>query len=243
MAETLLIARNEWRLLRGDPFPLLVLVGMPGVLLFFVADAFVGGPEQSVPGLASVFALMGIASTGFSFFREHGWGTWDRLRVAPVRPIEIVLGKAVPVFGLYLAQQVLLMVLGVTVFGLDLEGGAARLGLAALASASMYVALAIALTSLCRTVAQLNAAATLGAFVVSGAGGALAQLSALPSWVASIAPASPVYWAMKGYRSVLTGGEGFGEAVLVQLVFAVGAVAVTLWSFRVDEPKESYPGE
>lgn len=243
MTETLLIARNEWKLLRGDPFPLIILVGMPGVLLFFMSDALVGGPTQSVPGLASIFALMGISSTGFSFFREHGWGTWDRLRVAPIRPIEIVLGKALPMFALYVMQQLMLMALGITVFGLDLEGGGLRLGVAALASATMYVTMSLAATSLCRTAAQLNAVGTIGAFVVSGAGGAIAQLSLLPGWVRDIAPASPVYWTMKGYQSVLAGGPGFGRAVLVQLGIGIGAVALTLRTFRVDKPKESFPGE
>ncbi|WP_423919030.1 hypothetical protein [Candidatus Poriferisodalis sp.] len=51
-----------------------------------------GGPAHTVPSLGSLFALMGTASTGFWFFREHGWGTWDRLRIAPIRPFEIVAG-------------------------------------------------------------------------------------------------------------------------------------------------------
>ena len=72
MTSTLLVARNELRLLRHDPFPLFVLIGMPGVLLFFVTDAIIGGPAHSVPALASLFALMGTGSMGFSFFREHG---------------------------------------------------------------------------------------------------------------------------------------------------------------------------
>ncbi|WP_419921248.1 hypothetical protein [Candidatus Poriferisodalis sp.] len=157
-----------------------MLIGMPGVLLFFVTDAIIGGPAHSVPALASLFALMGTGSMGFSFFREHGWGTWDRLRVAPIRTIHIVGGKAVPM---------------------------------------------------------------LGTMAVAGAGGAIAQLAALPGWVQAIAPASPVYWAIDAYRSVLTGEQGFGRAIAMLLGFGMLFTVVTLWQFRAEKPKESFLGE
>jgi ABC-2 type transport system permease protein len=243
MTSTLLIARNELRLLQRDPFPLFVLIGMPGVLLFFVTDALIGGPAHSVPALASLFALMGTGSMGFSFFREHGWGTWDRLRVAPVRTIEMVAGKAVPMLAVTAAQQLILAAIGIAVFSLDVPGGAAQLIITSLVCAAMYVALAIALTSLCRTVSQLNAAAMLGTMAIAGAGGAIAQFAALPGWVQAIAPASPVYWVIDAYRSVLSGEQGFGRAMAMLIGFAALFTAITLWKFRAEKPKESFPGE
>ena len=243
MTSTLLVARNELRLLRRDPFPLFVLIGMPGVLLFFVTDAIIGGPAHSVPALASLFALMGTGSMGFSFFREHGWGTWDRLRIAPIRTIHIVAGKAIPMLAVTVCQQLILVAIGIAVFSLDVPGGAAQLIVAAVACSAMYVALAVALTSLCRTMSQLNAASMLGTMAVAGAGGAIAQVTALPVWVQAFAPASPVYWVIDAYRSVLTGEPGFGRAIAMLLGFGVLFTAVTLWQFRADKPKESFIGE
>ena len=242
MARTLLIARNELRLLQRDPFPLFVLIGMPGVLLFFVTDAIIGGPAHSVPALASLFALMGTGSMGFSFFREHGWGTWDRLRIAPVRTIEIMAGKAIPMLAVTAAQQLLLVAIGIAVFGLELPGGGTRLVAAVLVCAAMDTALAIALTSLCRTVAQLNAASMLGTMAIAGAGGAIAQVSALPGWVQAIAPASPVYWVIDAYRSILAGEPGFGRALAMLVSFAALFTAVTLLQFRAEKPKEGLAG-
>ena len=242
MASTLLIARNELRLLQRDPFPLFVLIGMPGVLLFFVTDALIGGPAHSVPALASLFALMGTGSMGFSFFREHGWGTWDRLRVAPVRTIEIVAGKAIPMLAVTAVQQLIMVAIGIAVFSLDVPGGAAQLITTALVCAAMYVALAIALTSLCRTMSQLNAASMLGTMAIAGAGGAIAKIAALPGWVQAIAPASPVYWVIDAYRSVLNGEQGFGRAIAMLVGFAALFTAITLWQFRAHKPKEGLAG-
>ncbi len=242
MASTLLVARNELRLLQRDPFPLFVLIGMPGVLLFFVTDALIGGPAHSVPALASLFALMGTGSMGFSFFREHGWGTWDRLRVAPVRTIELVAGKAIPMLAVTAAQQLIMVAIGIAVFSLDVPGGVAQLVITALVCAAMYVALAIALTSLCRTMSQLNAASMLGTMAIAGAGGAIAKIAALPGWVQAIAPASPVYWVIDAYRSVLNGEQGFGRAIAMLVGFAALFTAITLWQFRAHKPKEGLAG-
>ncbi len=203
----------------------------------------IGGPAHSVPALASLFALMGTASMGFSFFREHGWGTWDRLRIAPIRSIHIVGGKAIPMLAVTVCQQLILVAIGIAVFNLDVPGGPAQVVAAALACSVMYVTLAIALTSLCRTMSQLNAASMLGTMAVAGAGGAIAQLAALPGWVQAIAPASPVYWVIDAHRSVLTGEQGFGRAIAMLIGFGVLFTAVTLWMFRAEKAKESYLGE
>ena len=243
MTRTLLVTGNELRLLRRDPFPLFILIGMPGVLLFFVSDALIGGPAHSVPALASLFALLGTGSMGFSFFREHGLGTWNRLRIAPIHTIEIVTGKAIPMLTVTTCQQFILVGIGIAVFGVDVPGGPVRLALTASACAATYVTLAIAMTSLCRTIAQLNAMSMLGTMAVAGAGGAITQVSSLPSWVQAIAPASPVYWAIDAYRTVLGGEQGFGRAIVMLLGFAALFVAVALWKFRAEKPKESFLSE
>lgn len=182
-------------------------------------------------------------SMGFSFFREHGRGTWDRLRIAPIRTIEIVVGKALPMLAVTAAQQFPLVAVGIATFGVEVPGGAAQLVITALACAATYVTLAIAMTSLCRTMSQLNAASMLGTMAVAGAGGAIAQVTALPGWVQAIAPASPVYWAIDAYRSVLAGEQGFGRAIAMPLGFTALFIAITLWRFRADKPKENWLGE
>ncbi|WP_419921246.1 hypothetical protein [Candidatus Poriferisodalis sp.] len=55
----------------------------------------------------------------------------------------------------------------------------------------------------------------------------------------AIAPASAVYWAIDAYRSVLGGEQGSGRAVGMLLGFAALFIAVTLWAFRAEKPKES----
>ena len=103
------IVRNELRLLRHDPVPAAVLVGMPLVLMTLLSDAMEStladrglprarrAPRRPCPGMACVFASFAIAVVGFAIFREHGWRTWPRLRAAGLSGRRCSAGKlAVP---------------------------------------------------------------------------------------------------------------------------------------------------
>jgi hypothetical protein len=89
------IVRNELRILRHDPVPLVLLVGMPIVLMALLSQSlghvllFEGyddtpGSMHTAPGMACLFGFFSIAIVGFAIFREHGWRTWPRLRAAGV---------------------------------------------------------------------------------------------------------------------------------------------------------------
>ena len=57
-----------------------------------------------------------------------------------------------------------------------------------------------------------------------------------------VAPASPVYWTLKGYRVAILGqGSATGPA-LVLAAFAAVLLAATAATFHAHDTKESYPG-
>src|SRR5437763_17171855 len=106
-ARSAAVGRQELRVLRSDPTPVIVLVAMPLVLMAFIKPAFrsalvtsghpqANGAEQAVPGMAVLFAFFLIGFVSFAFFRDHGWTTWDRLRASRARPAEIMIGKVAP---------------------------------------------------------------------------------------------------------------------------------------------------
>ncbi len=52
-----------------------------------------------VPGIAGILTLLvSMLTTGLSVAREREMGTFDQLLVTPMRPVEILLGKALPGF-------------------------------------------------------------------------------------------------------------------------------------------------
>jgi ABC-2 type transport system permease protein len=243
------IVRTELRLLRHDPVPAAVLVGMPLVLMTLLSDAMAStlaasghpdapGSAQTVPGMACVFASFAIAVVGFAIFREHGWRTWPRLRAAGLSGRRLLLGKLAVPAGLVLAQHVVLFAFGVAFLDLRVSSWPAVALIAVLFGSVVLVAGLAAAASL-STIQQVNAVTNVGAMALGGLGGGFVPVDSLPSWVQPLAPVSPVYWAMEGYETaIFDGGDVVAPAVAL-LAFALGFAGLALWRFRVDAPKRT----
>ena len=237
------IAGQELLLLARDPVPLVLLVVVPVVFiavlkpagfLALVVEGYVGtnGAEQAVPGAAVTFSLFATGLVGLSFFREHGWGTWPRLRAA-ASPAEILAGKLLPLAGFVLAQLGLLFALGMAGFGLRVRGPVLAVWLFCLPVAASVVALGLLLVGLARTLPQLNALANLSATVLAGVGGAVMPVRLLPGWARAVAPASPAYWVMRGYKAVILDGGGLGALALPSAVLLAFTAAFLLLAARL----------
>jgi ABC-2 type transport system permease protein len=201
------------------------------------------GAEQAVPGLAVLFAFFLISFVGDVFFREHSWHTWDRLRLAPLARLEIMMGKALPAVGVITLEIGSLLALGSVLFGLPVRGSLIALIAVVVAFGVAVVAIALLLVSVCRTTQQLDMVGVLAAMVCSGLGGALTPVSSLPAVARHVAPATPTYWAMKGFRAVLLDGRGVTsciEPVLVLAGIAAVAMAATAYRFRFEDRKSTW---
>jgi ABC-2 type transport system permease protein len=248
------ITRHELRIVRTDPFPAVVLIGMPLVVMVFITPAYnqafaripghgSNGALQSVPGMSVTFAFFVVAFVGFALFREHGWGTWQRLRASPIHPMALMIGKVVTPFTIILAQHAALFGVGVIFLHLPLRGPALLIVLIASMLGLCLVTLGMALSAFAATVQQLNSIANLGAMICAGLGGALTPLSTLPTWVRALAPLTPSYWALRGYRAVIEGQHAGGEALLAVAVLACFTTVFTLLfvlRFRFEEKKLSW---
>lgn len=239
------LCRNDFAILARDRGAAVVLVGIPLVVTGFLKPLYAasGGTESAVTGLAVMFAFFLVSYVGFAFFREHGWGTWDRLRASPARPAEIMAGKLVVPLCMGLAQQLTLFGAGAVLFGLRVRGSPAALAVVAVSLVACLLALGIALVAVCRTVQQLSAFSYLGAILLGGLGGALAPVAMLPPWVQRVAPATPSYWAIRGYRAVLLDGAGVVDVLpSAAVLLAFAAVLGTLGArrFRSDENKTAW---
>jgi len=240
---TLRILGIEVRLLGADPYPIVLLVAMPLVLVAFLNDGMVGGAEQAVPGMLVLFAFLGLYNVGMVFFRDHGWRTWGRLRTSAVATWHVVAGKTLPLVVLYLVQSAVLLGAGVWLFGMDIAGTIPTLAVVVAAVVVCLTGIGLAVVSLCRTMNQVSAVTNLGGLVLSGLGGALAPVSALPAWAQHLAPLSPVYWALSALRGVIVDGStlvDLGKPLAVLLGVSVAGFAVAVLRFRAADVKEYY---
>jgi ABC-2 type transport system permease protein len=109
--------------------------------------------------------------------------------------------------------------------------------------AVMEVALGFMLLAVCRSILQLNAATNLGAMLLGGIGGAVTPFYLLPTWAQRIAPATPTYWAMRGFNSVTIAGGGLSSVALpvaALAAFSAGFTVIAAMRFGVEEAKLSW---
>jgi ABC-2 type transport system permease protein len=242
------IARQDWRILRRDPFPVIVPVVLPLLLIPFVTPAFrlgfvaehvghTAGAEQAVPAMDVTFAFFLVGNSSMGFFREHAWRTWDRLRASPANNYEIVLGKIVVPLSQAMGQFSLLFGIGVLCLGLTVRGSWGWLVAVGMAYSLYLVAMGLAVIALCKTYMQANAITNVGALLIAGLGGALVPHAFLPSWAQVLSPAVPSYWAMSGYRQAILGHGTPLVGVGVLLVFAAVCLVFAALRFRLDDTK------
>jgi ABC-2 type transport system permease protein len=251
MRPSLAVARNELRVLRRDPTPLVVLVAMPLLMAPLFGGAFraalvlgghphASGADFAIPAQMVQFGFFLAPYTGFLFFRDHGWKTWSRLRASPATSGAIIVGKAVPMVALGLVQVVVLLSFGAIALHLHLHGHALAIGALAFVYVCCAVSVGIALTAVVRTSQQLNSLGFLGATLTGALGGALVPIGTLPSWTQRIAPATPQYWAMRAARDVILDAKPASAVALpigVLIVFTAGFVTIAIRQMRFDDAK------
>ncbi len=250
------IFTNEVRVLRKNTVVPVILVAMPlivismlrltmGVALRASGVANANGSELVVPGQALMFGFFLVTFVGNSFFREHGWFTWDRLRTSTATRVDILVGKTLPWLMMSVIQVVLIMVLGMVFFDLPIPtaSGMVAVLLTAVAWAVFIGGFSLALCGLVDSMPAVSAVANLGAIFFAAIGGALVPLDQLPGWARAISPAAPTYWCMQSFSTVFIDDQGLPQALgAISVVAAFGiALGAGAWFwFDFDTPKRSW---
>jgi ABC-2 type transport system permease protein len=180
------------------------------------------------PGMAMFFLFFTISYVARSFFTDRSQGMIERMRAAPVRPVEILAGKALSV--LVYGGLSLLIVGVVTSAAFGANWGPA---LPAIALGAVLVMAVVCLTGfvigVSKTQRQADGIGSIIVFGLSLLGGNFFFISQAPSAMKRLALLTPNGWALRGFTDLATVGGGFGtivEPVLGIVVFSVIVAAV-----------------
>jgi len=248
------IARTRTRLVVRDAQLVMFVIVMPVLLTVFLQPAFkvllradgfthASGAEQSIPGAIALFGFNIGIFLAIDVYRDHGWGVWDRLRTTEATAVQILVGVAAPYYALGVAASLFDFALGALLFHLHVGEALLPILIVTAAYQACVVGLGLALAAVTRTLQQVTASGQPVAVLLAIAGGAFMPLSVLPAWAQRIAPASPTYWAMRGWRAALLHHERVGAALLpavVLLAFAVAGLALTALRLRPAEAKTGW---
>lgn len=189
-----------------------------------------------IPGIVGMLTLVTtMLVTALTVAREREQGTFDQLLVTPLRPGEILLGKALPGFIIGIIQATVILFIATQWFNVPLRGSLPAL----------YTGLALFLLSgvgaglLISSLAVTQQQGMLGAFlfmvpavILSGFSTPIANM---PPLVQTITLIDPLRYFMVILRKVFLEGAGF-DVLLNQLwpMALIGVVTLTLasWLFR-----------
>lgn len=171
------------------------------------------------------WALIGTAATfGLSIVTERRRGTWMRLRLAPLSRAHILAGKGLACFIACFSVCLLLMAIGVFVFGVQI--GSVPWLIAALASAAFcFVGLMMLMSVLGKTENSVSGAGWALFLVLSMTGGGMVPLMMMPSWMVTLSHFSPVKWSILATEGASWRGFGASEMMLpIAVLLSVGAI-------------------
>ena len=182
------------------------------------------------PGMAMFFLFFTISYVARSFFAERSQGMVERMRAAPVRPVEILAGKALSV--LVYGGLSLLIVGVVTSLAFGANWGPV---LPALVLGAVLVLAVVCLTGLVigvsKTPRQADGIGAVLVFGLSLLGGNFFFISQAPSAMKHLALLTPNGWALRGFTDLATLGGGFGtiaEPVLAIAAFSIIVAAIAV---------------
>ncbi len=187
-----------------------------------------------IPGLAGVIlAFIGTVITSLGVVRERQSGTLEQLAVMPLKPADVFLGKIVPYFVVALADLALVLIVGVTVFGVPFVGSPLVFGLGALLFVFTTLGIGVLISSVSQNqgqAIQLAIMILLPQILLSGLIFPLSSMVAGVRWIAYILPIS---YFIDIARGVMLKGEPITALwVPFALLAVLGAVVVLLATLR-----------
>lgn len=189
-----------------------------------------------VPGIVGLLTLVvSMVVTSLSVAREREQGTFDQLLVTPLRPLEILIGKALPGFVIGLSEATAIIAVVVYWFHVPLLGSLVTLYTGLILFLLSAIGVGLMISSLAATQQQ----GMLGAFlflvpaiILSGFATPIANM---PELVQTITLINPMRYFMIVLRGVFLEGTPF-QVLIPQFwpmaLIGLASLAMAGWLFR-----------
>lgn len=183
-----------------------------------------------------VWALIGCAmSFGLSLVSERTRGTFVRLQMSPLSRWQILAGKALACAVAMVAVQSMLLVLAVTVFGVQ-PSSWTLLAMACAAATIAFCGIMMLVATLGQNEQTASGTAWAILMPLSMFGGGMVPTFVMPAWMVSIGAISPIRWAIRGLEGALWRGFTVAEMLVPSAILvATGLVCFALGVHRLRE--------
>ena len=160
------------------------------------------GLVQAVGGTAIMMLLFSIAAIGGGMLDEKEAGTLNRLLIAPVKPLHILLSKMGTAMVVSILQLTTMFVFAWLAFGLPIFMDTFSLLLLILCISFAVSSFGVLLVSTVKTRQQLQGMSTIIIILMSAIGGSMIPITMMPSFMQKVAVISVNYWGMEGFFDI-----------------------------------------
>ena len=214
--------------------------GSGGVTLdkqFAFGNVEYSGLDVSIPSvIAFVLTFLVLLISLIIVSRESTSGVLSRLYATPLSAIERLLGYSIALLLLGIIMVVVILGIGIGVFGVVVRGSIFLLFLGAVLYALAHVFLAVFLSNFAKNELQAVQMAPLIALPSMALSGMLIPVSTFPDWVQTIAKFIPMYYGNRVFEGIMLKGYGVGN--LAPEFAVIGGIALLFFVLAVSTVKD-----
>ena len=187
-----------------------------------------------VPGVMGLILMLICAMmTSISIVREKETGTMEILLVSPVRPLFVILSKAVPYFVLSFINLITILLLSVYVLHVPVAGSLFWLIIVSLLFIFVSLALGLLISSVTRTqVAAMLASGLILMMPTMILSGMIFPIESMPLVLQVISDVLPARWYIQAVRKLMIEGVDVAFVVKEIIILAFMAIVLITSSFK-----------
>jgi ABC-2 type transport system permease protein len=206
------LVMKDLKLFFSDKQGIMLTFAMPIIFITLFAAVFgrtnnseednLVGLVHSVAGTAVMMLLFSVAGIGGSLLDEKQDGMLKKLLCSPIPPNHILFGKLVFANIISIIQLIIMFVYAWLIFGLDIMHHLPSLILMIFAIAFACSGFGVVLASFAKTRQQVQGFSTVIVLVMSGIGGSMIPIFAMPEIMQKVAVFSVNYWGIQGIYDI-----------------------------------------
>lgn len=192
--------------------------------------------DRLVPGFTVMFTFFLVNVMARSFIAERDIGTLRRLRIAPITPVGLLIGKTLPYFVVSLLQSLALFLFGRLMYDMTWGEQPWLLVPLILCTSLAATSLGLLIATSVRTDAQVSSYSNLIVISLAGISGCFVPREWMPDVMKQISVFTPHAWSLIGYLEAMMNPQPevgvIIKCCLMLLGFSAVFFAAGCWRFR-----------
>jgi ABC-2 type transport system permease protein len=192
---------------------------------------------QSSPGMLVQFTIFGLVTASMILVLERKSRTLQRMLTTSMSRPAIIAGHLLANFLLILVQEIILVVFGQLILGVDYLRQPLAVLLVIVAFALWVAAFGLFISVMAKTEEQVILYSLIAMFLFTALGGGWFPLESTGPAFSAVGHMTPAAWAMDGFQNIIVRGLGFNAVLLPAIIltgYALLFFGLAIWRFRFE---------